>query len=54
MERDQFFAVLHDGEWKIKHGDQHSHPYSTQREAIDARDASRGAKPDRGFCFVTF
>jgi len=24
MERDQFFAVLHDCEWKIKHGDQHS------------------------------
>jgi Uncharacterized protein conserved in bacteria (DUF2188) len=36
MERDQFFVVRHEGEWKIKYRDQHSHPYATQREAIDA------------------
>jgi hypothetical protein len=36
MKRDRYFVVLHDGEWKIKHGDYHSHPYTTQREAIDA------------------
>jgi hypothetical protein len=34
--RDKYFVVLHEGEWKIKNGDQHSHPYPTQREAIDA------------------
>ena len=28
MERDQYFVVLHEGEWKIKHGEEHSHPYS--------------------------
>jgi hypothetical protein len=32
-------------EWKIKHGDDHSHPYSTQQEAIDAAiEAARHAK----------
>jgi hypothetical protein len=36
MHRDRYFVVLHEGEWKIKHGDDHSHPYATQREAIDA------------------
>jgi hypothetical protein len=34
--RNKYFVVLHEGEWKIKNGDQHSHPYPTQREAIDA------------------
>jgi hypothetical protein len=36
MERNQFFVVRDEGEWKIKHGDEHSHSYPTQREAIDS------------------
>ena len=36
MDRDRYFVVLHEGEWKIKHGDSHSHPYATQREAIES------------------
>src|SRR3546814_7736920 len=39
------FVVLHDGQWKIKHGDRHSHPYSTQREAIES--AIEAAQHDR-------
>jgi hypothetical protein len=27
MARDQFFVVLHEGRWKIKHNGQHSKPY---------------------------
>ena len=42
MRLDQYFVVLHEGEWKIKHDGQHSEPYSTQREAI--RDAVAGAR----------
>jgi uncharacterized protein DUF2188 len=34
MERDQYFVVLHKGEWKITHSGRHSHPYLTQAEAI--------------------
>ena len=34
--RNKYFVVLHEGEWTFKNGDQHSHPYPTQREAIDA------------------
>jgi hypothetical protein len=34
--RNKFYVVNHKGEWKIKHGQEHSHPYATQREAIDA------------------
>jgi hypothetical protein len=26
MDRDQYFVVLHKGEWKIKHNGRHSHP----------------------------
>jgi Uncharacterized protein conserved in bacteria (DUF2188) len=45
MTRDRYYVVLHDGQWKIKHGDDHSHPYSTQQEAIDsAIDAAQHAK----------
>jgi Uncharacterized protein conserved in bacteria (DUF2188) len=36
MERDRFFVVLHEGQWKIKHDDSHSHPYATQREASES------------------
>jgi hypothetical protein len=35
MPRDQFFVVLHNDEWKIKHGDEHSEPFATQAEAIE-------------------
>ena len=34
MARDQYFVVLHEGQWKIKHNGQHSRPYATQAEAI--------------------
>jgi hypothetical protein len=34
MDRDQYFVVLHKGEWKIKHNGRHSHPYETQADAI--------------------
>ena len=45
MDRDQYFVVLHEGQWKIRHGDDHSHPYATQREAIDAAiEAAHHAK----------
>ena len=36
MQRDRYFVVLHEGEWKIKHGTIHSYPYHSQREAIEA------------------
>lgn len=45
MDRDRYFVVLHDGEWKIKHGNDHSHPYATQQEAIDsAIEAAQNAR----------
>ena len=31
---DQYFVVLHKGEWKIKHNRRHSHPYETQADAM--------------------
>jgi uncharacterized protein DUF2188 len=44
MDRDQYFVVLHKGEWKIKHNGRHSHPYPTQAEAISsAEEAARSA-----------
>jgi hypothetical protein len=33
---DQYFVVLHDGRWKISHGDRHGGPYASQRAAITA------------------
>ena len=36
MERDRYFVVIHEGEWKVKHGGEHSHPYATQKEAIES------------------
>jgi hypothetical protein len=37
--RAQYFVVLHEGQWKIKHNGEHSRPYSSQaaaiREAVD-------------------
>jgi hypothetical protein len=39
MARDQFFVVLHEGRWKIKHNGQHSKPYHSQTAALkDAID----------------
>lgn len=35
MARAQYFVVLHEGQWKIKHNDKHF-TYSSQREAIRA------------------
>ncbi len=34
MARAQYFVVLHNDEWKIKHLDKHYGPYKSQREAI--------------------
>ena len=36
MARAQYFVVLHNDEWKIKHGDKHYGPYSSQTAAIKA------------------
>lgn len=41
MARAQYFVVKHDGQWKVKHNDQHYGPYTTQRDAI--RDAVNAA-----------
>ncbi len=39
MARDQFFVMLHEGRWKIKHNGQHSKPYHSQTAALkDAID----------------
>jgi hypothetical protein len=44
MDRDQYFVVLHKGEWKIKHNGRHPHPYETQADAIkSAIDATHCA-----------
>jgi hypothetical protein len=44
MDRDQYFVVLHKGEWKIKHNGRHSHPNETQADAISsAIDAAHAA-----------
>ena len=36
MARTQYFVVLHQGQWKIKLGDDHHGPYGTQAAAIKA------------------
>jgi hypothetical protein len=36
MARAQYFVVLHNDEWKIKHLDKHYGPYESQRAAIKA------------------
>ncbi|HAH66648.1 MAG TPA: hypothetical protein DCL72_14515 [Rhizobiales bacterium] len=44
MARNQYFVVLHEGEWKIKHGEEYSARYRTQTEAIqDAFATARRA-----------
>ena len=52
MEKDGFFVVFHEGQWKIKNGDIHSHPYATEREAIEsaieaAQHAEQSGKPSQ-------
>ena len=34
MSRAQYFVVKHQGEWKIKYGEKHFGPYSSQKAAI--------------------
>lgn len=36
MAREQYFVVLHQGQWKISYTQKHYGPYTTQREAIKA------------------
>jgi hypothetical protein len=49
MDRDQYFVVLHKGEWKIKHNGRHSHPYETQADAIRSGiDAAHAAHRESG------
>jgi hypothetical protein len=48
MDRDQYYVVLHEGEWKIKHDGRSSHPYATQREAIDSAVEAAHAASDSG------
>jgi Uncharacterized protein conserved in bacteria (DUF2188) len=36
MDRSQYFVVLHNDEWKIKYGEKHYGPYSSQAVAIRA------------------
>src|SRR5262249_40115847 len=53
MDRDQYFVVLHKGEWKIKHNGRHSHPYETQADAIrSAIDAAHTAYREGGLSQV--
>lgn len=48
MER--YFVVFHEEQWKIRHNGQHSGPYPTQAEAMDAaidaakKDGERGQR----------
>jgi hypothetical protein len=48
MDRDQYFVVLHKGEWKVKHSGRHSHPYPTQAEAISSAVEAARAAHDEG------
>jgi hypothetical protein len=53
MDRDQYFVVLHEGEWKVKHNGRHSHPYETHAEAIrSAIDAAHSAHREGGLSQV--
>jgi hypothetical protein len=53
MDRDQYFVVLHKGEWKIKHNERHSHPYETQDDAIrSAIEAAHAAHREGGLSQV--
>ena len=52
MQREQFYVVKHDGEWKIKHNGEHSKVYGSQARAIeDARSQaqafSKSGKPSQ-------
>jgi hypothetical protein len=43
MARQEFYVVLHRGEWKVRHGDKHFGPYNTQKATIrQAVDLAQG------------
>jgi hypothetical protein len=49
---DQYFVVLHEGEWKISHDDRQDGPYVSQRAATTAavaraRMAAKKGKPSQ-------
>ncbi|RYF47849.1 MAG: DUF2188 domain-containing protein [Cytophagaceae bacterium] len=47
MARNQYFVVLHEGQWKISYNQKHYGPYDTQRGAIRAAvDAAHKSKGD--------
>ena len=52
MARDIYYVVHHNGEWKIKYGDQHYGPYGrgTQaeaiRQAVDTAQVAGQKNPD--------
>jgi hypothetical protein len=48
MARDQYFVVLHDDKWKIKHNDQHSDPYPSQAAAVEDAIARAKRAHDQG------
>jgi uncharacterized protein DUF2188 len=49
MARAQYFVVLHENQWKIKHNGQHYGPYRTQADAIRASvDAAHKAGEQGG------
>jgi hypothetical protein len=50
MARNQYLVVFHEGEWKIKYGEEYSARYRTQTEAIqDAfATARRASKQSQG------
>ena len=53
MAREQFFVVLHEGRWKIKHNGQHSMPYNTKAESIkSAIDQAHEAQKKGGLSSV--
>jgi len=53
MAREQFFVVLHEARWKIKHNGQHSMPYNTKAEAIkSAIDQARDAQKKGGLSSI--
>ncbi|CFX09478.1 conserved protein of unknown function [Candidatus Filomicrobium marinum] len=44
MARNQYFVVLHDGQWKISFNQKHFGPFNTQADAIRAAvDAAHSA-----------
>ena len=48
MSRAQYFVVLHENQWKVKHDGKHYGPYRTQRDAIRAAIDAAHATDKRG------